>query len=107
VRVITSAGVGVHEEVLSFERPRRMTYRLIKGAVPMKNHLGEVIFEPEGGGTGITWRCRFDSTIPGLGGMQRWFVTRLFTKALAGLARDMRRSPGDSPPLREPDRTTG
>ena len=52
----------------------------------MKNHHGEVSCEPEGGGTRITWRCRFDSKIPGLGWPMGFFVTRVFRKALDGLA---------------------
>jgi carbon monoxide dehydrogenase subunit G len=57
-----------------------------KGGGPMKNHLGEVIFEPDGDGTRVVWRCRFDSRIPGLGGLMRRFVTRFFRSALEGLA---------------------
>ena len=92
VRVIKTAGVGVHEEVISFERPRRMSYRLIKGPVPMRDHLGEVAFDDEDGGTRITWRCRFNSTIPGLGSAQRWFIARLFRQALKGLKADLARA---------------
>lgn len=89
VRVITSAGVEVHEEVLTFEPPRRMTYRVVAGGPPMRDHLGEVIFTPDGNGTVLTWRCQFNSTIPGLGGILRIFITRLFRKALRSLARDL------------------
>jgi hypothetical protein len=48
-----------------------------------------VLFEPDGEGTRVTWRCRFDSRIPGLGGLQRLLITRMFRKALDGLARDL------------------
>ena len=89
VRSIKTAGVGVEEEVLTFERPRRMTYQIVRGLVPMKDHLGEVLFAPEDGGTLVTWRCRFNSVIPGMGGAQRWFITRLFRAALEGLAKDL------------------
>jgi uncharacterized protein YndB with AHSA1/START domain len=89
VRVISSAGVSVHEEVLSFDRPHRMTYRVVKGGIPIKNHLGEVTFEPEGTATLVTWRCQFDSRIPGLGGLFRALITRLFRNALRGLAREL------------------
>ena len=89
VRVISTAGVGVHEVVLAFERPRRMTYSLIKGPVPMKDHFGEVLFEAENGGTRVTWRCQFNSIIPGLGGLQQRFISRLFRQVLEGLGRDL------------------
>ncbi len=87
VRRISTGGVQVCEEVLSFDPPRRMTYRVVKGGIPIRNHLGEVLFEPDGDATRITWRCQFDSKIPGLGGVFRAMITRLFRNALRGLAK--------------------
>jgi SAM-dependent methyltransferase/uncharacterized protein YndB with AHSA1/START domain len=88
VRCFTTGGVSVFEEVLSFEPPKRMTYRVVRGGIPiMKDHLGEVLLEPDGAGTRLIWRCRFDSSLPGLGPPMRWLVTRLFRRALAGLAK--------------------
>ena len=88
VRCFTTGPVSVYEEVLTFEPPKRMTYRVVRGGIPiMKDHLGEVLLEPDGAGTRLIWRCRFDSRVPGLGAPMRWLVTRLFTRALDGLAR--------------------
>ena len=88
VRCFTTGGVSVFEEVLSFEPPKRMTYRVVRGGIPiMQNHLGEVVLEPDGAGTRLIWRCRFDSSVPGLGAPMRWFVTRIFRRALDGLAK--------------------
>jgi len=89
VREFRTAGAKVQEEVLSYEPPHRMTYRLIRGPVPMADHLGEAVFESCDGGTLVTWRCRFRSRIPGLGGLQRLMITRLFRNALRGLERDL------------------
>jgi len=88
VRVISKAGVAAHEEILTFDPPRRMTYRVIKGGLPMKDHLGEVVFEDDGDGTLITWRCRFESKIPGLGLVFKAIVTKVFTDTLASLGRN-------------------
>ena len=87
VRVISNAGVKVFEEVVSFEPPHRMTYRVVKGGIPIKNHIGEVLFEPHERGTLVTWRCQFDSRVPGFGGVFRLLITRLFRNALHGLSR--------------------
>ena len=76
-----------HEEILDFDPPKRMTYRVVKGGLGMKNHLGEVFFEPAGDGTKITWRCRFDSKVPGFSWIMRGIVTRVFHDALDGLER--------------------
>jgi len=86
VRVISAGGTRTFEEILSYEPPHRMTYTLRKGAAPIRDHLGEVVFTPEGAGTRVTWRCRFESRIPGLGGLFRFGITRLFARVLRRLA---------------------
>jgi hypothetical protein len=87
VREISNLGVKLYEEVLTFDRPQRMTYRIMRGAMPIRNHRGEVVFEPRDAGTLVTWRCQFDSRIPGMGGAFRAVLTRLFRNALQSLAR--------------------
>lgn len=86
VRCLGSYGMNSHEEILDFEPPHRMTYRVVKGGLGIKNHFGEVLFEPSGTGTRVTWRCRFDSAIPGFGPAMRLLITRVFQRALDGLA---------------------
>ena len=73
------------EEIISFDPPKRMTYRLIGGLLPITNHLGEVTFEPQGGGTLVRWRCEFDSRVPGLGGPFQRMIRGMFERALVGL----------------------
>ncbi len=79
------AFTGVREEVLDFEPPKRMTYRVIGGLFPVRDHLGEATFEPDAGGTRVVWRCRFEPRIPGTGGLLRRMVGATFRRALAGL----------------------
>ncbi|MCP5040424.1 MAG: SRPBCC family protein [bacterium] len=73
------------EEILTFEPPKRMTYSVIAGLMPMKNHLGEVTLEPQGEGTRLRWRCRFDSKVPGLGGLMQRGIARTFAGVLRRL----------------------
>ena len=91
VRCFGAGPTRVLEEVLDFEPPKRMTYRVVRGGLPMKDHLGEVVFEPDsderGEGTRVVWRCRFRAPIPLLGPLMRFGVRRLFASALEGLAR--------------------
>ena len=89
VREFRSGGTTTQEEVLTYEPPHRFTYALRRGPVPIADHLGEVMFEARDGGTLVTWRCRFRSRIPGLGGLLRVMITRLFRNALRGLERDL------------------
>lgn len=86
IRVLGPGPFAVREEVLDFEPPKRMSYRLVGGAVPLRDHFGEVEFAPEGDGTRIVWRCRFASRIPGLGPLLRLAIARLFRRVLDGLA---------------------
>lgn len=96
VRAFSGApGLAVYEEVLEFEPPRRMTYRVVRGGLPIRDHLGEVILAPEAGGTRLVWRCRFESKLPGLGPLLRAIVSFVFRRALRGLAR--KRFPDEKP----------
>lgn len=90
VRVISNGPVSVHEEVVAFEPPKRMAYRVVRG-VGMKNHLGEVEFEEDGNATLVRWRCHFDPAIPGLGFLLRAITTRVFRQTLDGLEKQFAR----------------
>jgi len=87
VRALGPSFLPAREEVLAFEPPRRMTYRIVSGGLPIRNHLGEVRIEPEGEGARLVWCCRFESKLPGLGGLFQRLITRLFRNALDGLSR--------------------
>ena len=62
-------------------------HRIVRGGLPIRDHLGEVVFEPSDGGALATWRCHFVARAPGLGRVIQAFSTRLFRPALRGLAR--------------------
>lgn len=87
VRGFGTGPVRVFEEILEFEPPKRMTYRVLGGGIPIRDHLGEVCFEDDGDATLLVWRCRFESRIPGLGSLLQRLVRRVFVRALDGLAR--------------------
>jgi len=84
---IRSFAGSVREEVLDFEAPARMSYSVVGGLFPVRNHLGEVLFEADGPGTRIVWRCRFDPVVPGTGWLLRGIVKVTFQRALRGLER--------------------
>jgi uncharacterized protein YndB with AHSA1/START domain len=76
---------GLREEILEFEPPKRMAYTVVGGFFPVRNHLGEVTLEPDGEGTRIVWRCRFEPKIPGTGALTERFVRFFFARGLRGL----------------------
>lgn len=77
IRVIRQAGLAIEEEITAFDAPKRMTYRLVAGA-PIRDHSGEVRFDPEGAGTRVTWKVSFRPLIPGTG----WLIRRLLERGL-------------------------
>jgi uncharacterized protein YndB with AHSA1/START domain len=89
VREFAAGGMGLQEEVLTFEPPHRMTYKIVRGGGPIADHHGDVAFASRDGGTDVVWRCQFRSRIPGLGGLLRFGITRTFRGALRGLERDL------------------
>lgn len=85
IRVLGRGRLAAREEILDFEPPARLTYRVLEGSPPITNHLGEVFFEEEGNGTRVVWRARFGCTIPGLGFGLRFVVRRVFERAVRHL----------------------
>ena len=59
VRTIQARGLTIREEVVRFEPPVAMDYRVIAGA-PFQDHLGEVRVVPDGSGARVDYRIRFD-----------------------------------------------
>jgi uncharacterized protein YndB with AHSA1/START domain len=90
VRAIGNLGFEVHEEVTAFEPDRRMTYRVVGGPVPMRDHAGEVLLEEAGCVTTVRWRCRFRPALPGLGAVLRFVTRRTFERVLGRLERRLR-----------------
>jgi uncharacterized protein YndB with AHSA1/START domain len=86
IRVVRARGMAIEEEITAWERPARMSYRLIAGA-PIRDHGGEVRFEPAAGGTRVVWTIRFRPLVPGTGWLLRSVLSREIRNALAGLAR--------------------
>jgi uncharacterized protein YndB with AHSA1/START domain len=80
---------GLREEILDFDSPKRMTYRVTQGSFPIRNHFGEVELEPVGEGTRLVWRCRFEPKIPGTGALIQKYVSWTFGRSLASMERHM------------------
>jgi uncharacterized protein YndB with AHSA1/START domain len=87
VRAVHARGLVIREEVVGWEMPRAMDYRVISGA-PLENHLGEIRFEPEGAGTRVHYRIRFDWPWYLGGALVGGLVARTLEKQIgAGIAR--------------------
>lgn len=80
VRVLTSIGPPLREEVIAFEPPERFSYKLLSGA-PVRDHVGTVKLAQNGAGTEITYAVRTIPTLP-VGGFAVVAVVKQAIKAL-------------------------
>jgi len=55
---------GLQEEVIEFHPPEHMAYRVIRGGFPIRDHRGDVRFEPHPRGTRVVWSVEFGSRLP-------------------------------------------
>jgi len=86
VRAFESA-MGLQEEVIEFEPPRHMAYRIARGGFPIKDHRGEVRFEPHARGTRLVWSVEFGSRIPLSERLLARFLRTMFGRLLARFER--------------------
>ena len=91
IRVIRARGRAIEEEITAFEPPRRMGYRLVAGA-PVRDHAGEVRFEPDAAGTRVTWTVSFRPLVPGTGWLVRRMLERGLRDVLTALAENVSRA---------------
>lgn len=66
IRVLSSLGPPLREEILDYEAPRRFSYRLLSG-LPVRDHVGTVELTPQDGGTLMTYAVRSMPTVPIVG----------------------------------------
>ena len=90
IRALHSVGPPLREEVVSYERPSRFSYKVLSG-IPVRDHLGTVLLTPEGSGTRVTYAVKTTPTLPLIGGAVV-AVTRLAVKQLlSGIATESER----------------
>ena len=67
VRRIHAPLLAIDEEVTYADAPRRLVYRIVRGAPGVRFHRGEVLIEPWGQtGAQLTWDILLESPVPGL-----------------------------------------
>lgn len=86
IRLLTTGRVVVREQIVVFDPPRRVAYRLLEG-LPLRDYQAEITLEPaEDGGTTIRWRAEFAAKLPGTGGLFRRRLQKLFEELVERLA---------------------
>jgi hypothetical protein len=80
IRALHSVGPPLREEVVSYERPSRFSYKVLSG-IPVRDHVGTVLLTKEGPGTKVTYAVHTTPTLPLAGGAVV-AVTKLAIKQL-------------------------
>jgi polyketide cyclase/dehydrase/lipid transport protein len=86
VRRFTRHGIGSREEVIAWEPPHHLAYTILSG-MPVRNYRADVLLEPDGAGTAVSWSVRFDERIPGSGSLLTAVLRRIVTRFAEGVAR--------------------
>lgn len=87
VRVVRAKGTTTREEVVRWEAPRSMHYKIV-GASPLRDHLGMVEVLPDGAGSRVDYQIRFRVPWYLGGALTGSLVSSLLQRQIgAGLAR--------------------
>lgn len=91
VRVFHTGPSKVREEVVEFEPPVRMVYRLASG-LPVRDYRSEMVLDEERSGsdvvTVLTWSSSFTPRLPLTGGLLRRVMASAVDRFAEGIKRD-------------------
>jgi len=90
IRVLSSVGPSLREEVIAYEPPSRFSYRLLSGA-PVRDHVGTVELEPAGDRTRVTYAVRTIPTLPIVGGAVVAVTRQAIKRLLDGVVAEAER----------------
>jgi uncharacterized protein YndB with AHSA1/START domain len=90
VRVLSSVGPPLREEVIAYEPSTRFSYKLLSGA-PVRDHVGTVELTPRDGGTEVVYAVRTASTLPLVGGAVVGVVRLAIKQLLDGIVKESER----------------
>jgi hypothetical protein len=86
VRRFSRYGVGSREEVVAWEPPGHLAYRILSG-FPVRNYRADVTLTPEGTGTRIEWTGTYDPKWPGTGPLLAVVLAAMMRRFARDLAR--------------------
>jgi uncharacterized protein YndB with AHSA1/START domain len=90
IRVLHAVGPPLREEVVAYEPPTHFAYRLLSGA-PVRDHVGTITLEPDGGGTRVVYALDTTPTVPLAGGAVMAVVRLSIRRLLKGVVDEAER----------------
>ncbi|MEI7858735.1 MAG: SRPBCC family protein [Acidimicrobiales bacterium] len=86
VRRFARFGIGSREEVVAWDPPTHLAYRILTG-FPVRNYRSDITLEPQAGGTRIEWTGSFDPKWPGTGRLLSAFLPVMMQRFATSVAR--------------------
>jgi Polyketide cyclase / dehydrase and lipid transport len=78
VRVERVLLVTFIEDIVTFDAPNRLEYRVKKSTIPIRHEIGTLDFTRCGTATDVHWVTRYEVTIPLVGGLLAPILTFVF-----------------------------
>ena len=86
VRRVRLLGITFVEDIVGFDPPRRLEYRVRRCTLPIRHDIGRIDLTPVEGGTDLHWISRFELALPLAGRflapLLRRTMSRTFLSAL-------------------------
>ena len=76
---VRALGAPVTWEIVAFEPPARLEYRITKVLLPMRHEIGAVEFTTRGDGTDVRWTSSFEVPIPIVGRLIGPVIRQVFS----------------------------
>ncbi len=86
VRHFTRYGMGSREEVVAWDPPGHLAYRILSG-FPVRDYRADITLEPDGAGTRIEWAGSYEPRWPGTGRLLQAVVPKMMQRFADDVAR--------------------
>jgi hypothetical protein len=86
VRKFTRYGVGSREEVVAWDPPHHLGYRILSG-FPVRDYRADITLEAAGTGTRIEWAGSYSPRWPGTGRLLQAVLARMMQRFADDVAR--------------------
>ncbi len=86
VRRFSRYGIGSREEVVAWDPPHHLAYRILSG-FPVRDYRADITLEPDGAGTRIEWAGSYRPRWPGTGRLLQAGVPRMMQRFVDDVAR--------------------
>ena len=95
VRMERVLGVTFIEDIVTFDPPNRLEYRVKKSTIPIRHEIGTMDFTACGTATDVHWVTRFEMRVPLVGWLLAPILCRVFSMVFQDLLTQAKAILGD------------